>query len=189
MVGIHDASLNRTVSPFSEISTNASVLDSIIPITPRLIGEIAFQLDRRLLSYIFNGHAQVSGKIRRRFYGFTIQNIPDMIEIECMNADGSQDEQARMAMSYRYQYIFGRMRALGYDMKFHPMFSVRMVNQFGLLNVSGEGMGQSLQLQDPDILQTILSKLVPKEDLRDVLILLDCLVFLSHDEGKPLFIY
>lgn len=37
----------------------------------RLLGEIAYQLDRRILSHVFQGH--------KRLYGFTLLNIPEKI--------------------------------------------------------------------------------------------------------------
>lgn len=37
----------------------------------RLLGEIAYQLDRRILSHVFQGH--------KRLYGFTLLNIPNKI--------------------------------------------------------------------------------------------------------------
>ena len=43
----------------------------------RLIGEVAFQLDRRILTHIFGGHD--SNMRRKRFYGYIIKNIPEMI--------------------------------------------------------------------------------------------------------------
>lgn len=37
----------------------------------RLLGEIAYQLDRRILSHVFQSH--------RRLYGFTLLNFPEKI--------------------------------------------------------------------------------------------------------------
>lgn len=111
--------------------------------TKRLIGEVAYQLDRRILEYIFNDNdTSGSGNIaagqkndsqsqgsRRRFYGYIIQNIPEKINRECVNPDtGMLDSAKQYRLQNRFNFIFERLKSLGYDYLYHPEITCSMVS-------------------------------------------------------------
>lgn len=113
--------------------------------TKRLIGEVAYQLDRRILEYIFNdSDTSGSGNIaaeqkndgqsqgsRRRFYGYIIQNIPEKINRECVNPNtGMLDSTKQYRLQNRFNFIFKRLKSLGYDYLYHPEITCSMVKLY-----------------------------------------------------------
>ncbi|XP_064639820.1 speriolin-like [Lineus longissimus] len=155
----------------------------------RLVGEIAFQLDRRILNYIFNG-SHMERPERKRFYGFTIGNIPEMIDMESRDpTSGMTISKIKAAMAYRHKYVFHLLHPHGYRAEDHAMFAVRIVNKYGLLNGPLEKTLKVKLLTDAEWIRTIIKKTISKNELKSINVFLDCLVFMANDDGKPLFIW
>lgn len=82
-----------TASSSSHITVASTSAVQLIPPAlmttgKNIVGEIAFQLERRILDYVFANHLpavelESSGMARkRRFYGYTVNNIGEMINRE-----------------------------------------------------------------------------------------------------------
>ncbi|XP_025033309.1 uncharacterized protein LOC103059963 [Python bivittatus] len=148
----------------------------------RIVGEIAFQLDRRILSSIFPD--------RVRLYGFTVRNIPEKI------AQREKDpflqlspEQSDIIME-RYSNVMASLKPLGYDPDVHPRLTERTVNTFGILRERPEASTpEAAAYNDTQHLEDVVKSVAPPDTLEDCLLLLRCLHKLSHDDGKPLFIW
>nr|XP_038031529.1 speriolin [Anas platyrhynchos] len=147
----------------------------------RLVGEIAFQLDRRILANIFPD--------RPRLYGFTVTNIPEKIMGPFSAAPGAFDEQQCAAMARRYLTLMTRLRALGYNPEVHPALAESLVNTFGILRELPEGDGSDARAApSPGHLRRVVSETVPPALRADALVLLECLQELAREDGKPLFL-
>ncbi|XP_058132249.1 speriolin [Dasypus novemcinctus] len=148
----------------------------------RLVGEIAFQLDRRILSSIFPE--------RVRLYGFTVSNIPEKIIQASLNpSDHKLDEELCQTLTQRYVSIMNRLQGLGYNGRVHPALTEQLVNAYGILRERPELAASEGGAYTVDFLQRVLVETVHPGMLTDALLLLSCLSQLAHDDGKPMFIW
>ncbi|XP_039110105.1 speriolin [Hyaena hyaena] len=148
----------------------------------RLVGEIAFQLDRRILSGIFPE--------RVRLYGFTVSNIPEKIIQASLSPSGHKlDEELCQTLTQRYVSIMNRLQSLGYNGRVHPALAEQLVNAYGILRERPELAASEGGSYTVDFLQRVLVETVHPSMLTDALLLLSCLNQLAHDDGKPMFIW
>uniref|UniRef100_A0A674I7U6 Speriolin C-terminal domain-containing protein n=1 Tax=Terrapene triunguis TaxID=2587831 RepID=A0A674I7U6_9SAUR len=145
----------------------------------RIVGEIAFQLDRRILAYVFPGVT--------RLYGYTVSNIPEKIKQASMKClDGSMDEKKHRGMMQRYLSLAARLEKMGYNRDVHPVFSEFLINTYGILKQRPDLHSSPLHSSPAD-LRKIVIDIVPSKFLGDTLLLLNCLCELSKEDSKPLF--
>ncbi|XP_069113075.1 uncharacterized protein [Argopecten irradians] len=155
----------------------------------RLVGEVAFQLDRRILQYVFSETFVPEKERHKRYYGYSIPNMWEMIRKEALDERGNVNTKKEVAMTRRFEYIIKTLANFGYVLEKHAQFAQDMVNKHGLLNAPPDKQTvKAFGLEDPVILRVLLSKLLQNDvELQDELILLDCLCLLAYDDRKPLF--
>ncbi|XP_058920168.1 speriolin-like protein [Kogia breviceps] len=145
----------------------------------RIVGEIAFQLDRRILAYVFPGVT--------RLYGFTVSNIPEKIkQTSIKSLDGSVDEKRMRELTHRYLTLTARLERLGYNRDVHPAFSELLINTYGILK-QRPGVRADPLHSSPAALRKWVIDVVPPKFLGDSLLLLNCLCELSKEDSRPLF--
>ncbi|CAK7319444.1 Speriolin-like protein [Vulpes lagopus] len=144
----------------------------------RIVGEIAFQLDRRILAYVFPGLT--------RLYGFTVANIPEKIKQTCIKSlDGSVDQTRLRELTQRYAALTARLERLGYNREVHPEFSEFLINTYGILRQRPDL--RASPPRSPAALRKLLIDVLPPKFLGDSLLLLSCLCELAKEDRKPLF--
>lgn len=153
----------------------------------RLIGEIAFQLDRRILNYVFNTGA-TSKKEKRRFYSYTISNCDSKMRREAINPiTGEMDPGVYGTLRMRYDYIVAGLASLGYDIAYHAEISSDLVNKYGLLPLPpNKNDSQHFKAGNLDLFDEMVTRITPDNEVNDAKILLQCLAWLARADGKPM---
>ncbi|XP_034434989.1 speriolin-like protein [Hippoglossus hippoglossus] len=148
----------------------------------RMLGEIALQLDRRILSFVFQGH--------RRFYGFTVQNIPvKIIDVSTNRLTGKMDEGYQLYLTQRYADLIEQLNQLGYKKALHPPFSEFIVNTYGILKKRpGKHGPQSLDYNNPETLKKLIMTTAPIKLQENLLLLLRCLCNMADKDRRPLIL-
>uniref|UniRef100_A0A8K9X362 Speriolin C-terminal domain-containing protein n=1 Tax=Oncorhynchus mykiss TaxID=8022 RepID=A0A8K9X362_ONCMY len=175
-----DVGVMRSIEVIHADSEIGSVMVFIDSDPERLLGEIAFQLDRRILSYVFKGQS--------RLYGFTVLNIRDKIyQVSTHPLTGKVDEGYRLQLSQRYTELMAKLKQLGYSMTLHPPFTEFIINTYGILKQRADSY--SSNLNSPDFLRRVVINAAPSKLLKDLLMLFSCLSFMARQDGKPLFLW
>ncbi|MEE6517176.1 hypothetical protein FKM82_027226 [Ascaphus truei] len=149
----------------------------------RIVGEISFQLDRMILSSIFPEQS--------RLYGYTVSSIQEKIlQATSCPLTNKVDESQRGEMNRRFTDIINRLKKYGYDPRVHPTFSEYLVNTYGIMKDRPlPGTSELVSYSDPEVIRKMAAEAMPADVLKDVDVLLNCLVNLTKEDGKPLFIW
>ncbi|GCC36517.1 hypothetical protein chiPu_0015011 [Chiloscyllium punctatum] len=140
-----------------------------------ILGEIAFQLDRRILTHVFTDQF--------RLYGFRVSDIGEKIT-EVAEIFGRCDE-----MNARNAEIMNNLRNFGYCPDNHATFAEFIVNRFGILKEKPQSQTTLENYNNRAYLQKLVTDNTPPHLLKDMLVLLTSLWNLSAADGKPMFIW
>ncbi|KAM4020019.1 speriolin-like isoform 1-T1 [Anomaloglossus baeobatrachus] len=147
----------------------------------RIVGEIAFQLDRRILCAIFLE--------QQRLYGYQVPYIKEkIIEVTTSPTTGKVDEKLRSELYQRYNHIMDELRKLGYNPAVHPHFTEYMVNTYGITKDRNARTKDLSSNNDPQYLNKMITECMSSDIVKDIIIILNCLVYFAREDGKSLLI-
>ncbi|TSK20082.1 Speriolin-like protein [Bagarius yarrelli] len=170
---------SRSLNP----DTPSSLSCQAVKDPERLLGEIGFQLERRILSYVF--YKQL------RLYGFTVNNIREKIlQVSTHPLTGQVDEVYRSELNERYKDLMDRLSTLGYNLSLHPPFTEFIINTYGILKERPDTpTAQEQGYNDLDVLRCVMLEAAPSSLLKDLLVLFSCLCYLAEKDRKSLILW
>ncbi|KAG9469822.1 hypothetical protein GDO78_019589 [Eleutherodactylus coqui] len=141
---------------------------------------MAFELDRVILRTVFP---------EQRLYGFQVANIKDKIkQVATCSQTGKVNEELRFEMMNRYYHLMDQLKKFGYDRKVHPYFTEYLVNTYGIMKDKMAIEPEDLSMNDPQFLRKMITECMYTDKVKDILIILDCLVYLAKKDGSSIFI-
>lgn len=148
----------------------------------RILGEIAFQLDKRILSFVLNGKFNRDCKYKS-FYGYNVANLQQRI-VE------RETGEIKEVMLDRYTFLMKSLLAMGYIFPQHANFAVTLVNKYGVMKQNKEDTrGITISIHDEALLRGLVRGVCAPNEIKDSLTLLQCLTVLAADDGLPLFVW
>lgn len=148
----------------------------------RVLGEIAFQLDKRILSFVLNGKFNKQCKYKS-FYGYNVVNLQQNI-IE------RETGEIKEVMIDRYAFVMRSLHSAGYVFPYHANFASSLVNKYGVMKQSKSDVQHVVvTVHEEGLLRELVRRFATTQEVNDILILLQCLAMMSADDGMPLFIW
>ncbi|XP_075720694.1 speriolin-like protein [Rhinoderma darwinii] len=144
----------------------------------QFVGEIAFQLDRKILCAVF-----LEG---RRLYGYRVADMDKKIkQVTTCALTGKVNNELRSELYLRYHHTMDQLKELGYDLTVHPYFTEYLVNTYGVMNEKTREKHYSSR--DLQVLGKMIIEYMPCDKVKDILVILNCLAKLTKQDGEGMF--
>ncbi|KAM4023603.1 speriolin-like protein [Anomaloglossus baeobatrachus] len=174
-------------SNYEYIKESKQKMDSYPPVDPkkvmkcqRIVGEMAFQLDRWILCAIFLE--------QHRLYGYRVPYIKEKIlQVTTCPLTGKVDENSRSDLYRRFNQTMSHLKKLGYCPEVHGHVTEYLVNTYGIIKDKQAGIDDLSSFNDPEYLSKMVLECMPCDKTSDILIIHKCLACFAKEDGKSLF--
>ncbi|KAK7471341.1 hypothetical protein BaRGS_00036016, partial [Batillaria attramentaria] len=169
-----------------------------------ILGEIAFQLERRVLREVFDKGRRSSGGSsstscsqqkkspkggqRHRFYGYTVSNIVEKVRRECADEETGKRNAIREAqLLRRYRKTMSILKFFGYSVNKHGLLAQNIINKYGLFYQPPDAATiVRLGLHDFRTVRDHVIRMTSGKEREGILVLLNCLHALGSKENQPI---
>ncbi|KAJ8028405.1 Speriolin-like protein [Holothuria leucospilota] len=141
----------------------------------QLIGEIAFQLERRILAFVFKGE--------RVTVEYTILNIEKMVHLHHVTK--------KETLFQRIKDVFQRLSCCGLKKRRHVSLIVGLIEAYGTYSHVDDARKLSKEKgwKNHRQLKYDLLQVTPTNLLHDVIVIVDCLIHLARADNKDVFLW